>query len=49
MSYHALPYGETTTKPPASALIMPLFGMLVIGGFMYVFRAEIFPQQRKTA
>lgn len=48
MSYHVLQVstGETTTKPPVSALVMPLFALGTLALFGYVFREEIFGKQR---
>lgn len=47
MSYQRISgFGETTTKPPLSALVMPVFAVGAIGMFLFVFRKEIFGPQK---
>lgn len=48
MSYHPT-LGEITRKPPASAVVMPLFLVGAVGIFLYIFRKEVFAPQRKAA
>lgn len=50
MSYHVLRgTGETTTQPPLSALVMPLFMLGTLALFGYVFREEVFGKKARPA
>lgn len=51
MSYHVLRVstGETTTKPPVSALVMPLFVVGTLALFGFVFREEVFGKKQRAA
>lgn len=50
MSYQRISgFGETTTKPPPSVLVMPMIALFSVGLFAYLFREDLLGKKPRNA